>query len=151
MGNSKPARGGVSPEDPSAVAVRAVRAHMELDEIEAARGVYDQARRKIKGWHPPPTEWLDLVGGLIKAEAWDDAIRVLESYVDELEAPSARARLKLAQLVLQRQTRPARALRMLNEIRTDELPTSLGPIRAQLIRLAEKAVEEGPLELEDEV
>ncbi len=151
MAARKPESGRVPFEDPSAAALRALRGHLELDEIEAARGVYDQSRKRIKGWKPPPGEWLELIGALIRAEFWDDAIRILESYLDEVEEPSARARLKLAQLLLQRQSRPARSLRVLAEIPEGALPSSLEPIRAQLTRDAEQLLAEGPLELGDEV
>jgi len=151
MAVRKPDSGRISFEDPSASALRALRGHLELDEIEAARGVYDQSRKRLKGWRPPPGEWLALIGELIRAEFWDDAIRILESYLAEVEAPPARARLKLAQLLLQKQSRPARSLRVLAGIPAGALPASLEPIRAQLTRDAEQQLAEGPLELSDEI
>jgi hypothetical protein len=138
-------------EDPSAAALRAFRGHLELEEIDAARGVFDKTRGRIVGWRPPPTEWLELIGGLIRAAAWDDAVRILQAYVDEIEDPAPRVRLKLAQLLLQRQSRPARALKILAGVPVESLPPPLRRIHAELTRKAGQALEEGPLELGDEV
>jgi hypothetical protein len=151
MPRKDPGKGAIPFEDPSAAALRALRGHLELDEIEAARGVYDQSRKRLKGWKPPPGEWLELIGGLIKSEFWDDAIRILEAYLAEVESPSERARLKLAQLLLQRRSRPARALKVLGEIPPGALPDALEPILSRLVRDAERLLAEGPLELGDEV
>ncbi|MFO0892384.1 MAG: hypothetical protein U0790_24995 [Isosphaeraceae bacterium] len=151
MASRNPGPASIPFEDPSAAALRALRGHLELEEVEAARGVYDQSRRKIAGWQPPPADWLVLISSLIRYEFWDDAIRVLEAYLAEVESPSPRARLKLAQLLIQKQARPARALRVLGEIPRGSLPSNLEPIREQLTRQAERMQDEGPLELGDEV
>jgi hypothetical protein len=128
-----------------------MRGHLELGEIEAALGVYEKARRTIAGWKPPPPEWFELIKELIDHQAWNDAIDLMESYLREVEAPAPRIQLKLAQLLLQKQRRPARALRALQEIPDGSLPPDLESVRTQLLRQAEQMREEGPLELEDEI
>ena len=106
MSTRKPAPGRIPYEDASAAAIRSLRGHLELDEIEAALGVYRQSREAIDGWRPPPPEWLDLIQGLVKTRSWDHAVAVMHSYVQEVEAPSPRVRLKLGQLLVQKQQRP---------------------------------------------
>ncbi|WP_165222535.1 hypothetical protein [Aquisphaera insulae] len=135
-------------EDRGASALRALRGHLDLDEVEAALGVYRQSRERIRGWQPPPREWLDLIKGLLGVEAWDSAIAVMEDYDAGTEAPSPRVRLKLGQLLLNVQGRPAHALRVLDRIAADELPGPLEALRRQLRSRAEVLREEGPPELD---
>jgi hypothetical protein len=151
MRTSKPGPGRVPFEDANASAIRSLRGHLELDEIEAALGVYRQARQAISGWRPPPPEWLELIQGLIKNQCWNDAVVLMTSYVEEVEAPSARVRLKLGQLLVQKQERPARALKVLAQISEGSLPLRLGALRRQLIEQAEQLLADGVLELGDEV
>jgi membrane associated rhomboid family serine protease len=141
----------VSFEDPSAAAIRRFRGHLELGEVEAALGLYQDTRRKRRGWRPPDSDWLELIRALIDQQAWDDAVAVMTEYLKEAANPSPRIRLKLAQFLVQKQERPARALRVLGEIPEGSLPESLESIRRQLITQAERMREEGALELEDEV
>jgi hypothetical protein len=58
MRTRKPAAEGVPYEDARSAAIRSLRGHLELEETEAALGVYRQARQAIAGWRPPPPEWL---------------------------------------------------------------------------------------------
>jgi hypothetical protein len=138
-------------EDESSAAVRSLRGHLELEEIEAALGVYRQTRRTISGWRPPPREWLELIQELIKNQSWSDAVELMTSYVEEAEGPSARVRLKLGQVLVQKQERPGRALKVLAGIPDESLPGPLETLRRQLINQAELLLSEGVLELDDEV
>ncbi len=151
MNTPKPPAGKVPFEDPSAAAIRKLRGHLELQEIEAALGVYRQTREAIAGWRPPPPEWVELIQGLIKAQSWDEAVALMQIYVKDVEAPSARIRLKLGQLLVQKQQRPARALKVLEQIAEDSLPQPLEALRQQLIREAGQLLEDGVLELGDEL
>ena len=151
MSTRKPEPARVPYEDASAAALRSLRGHLELEEIEAALGVYRHARQAIADWRPPPPEWLELIQGLIKTQSWDDAVVLLHSYIEEVEAPSARVRLKLGQLLVQKQQRPARALKTLSQIPDGSLPHPLEGLRRQLIHEAEQLLADGVLELGDEV
>ena len=136
-------------EDVGSAAIRSLRGHLELDEDEAALGVYRQARQAISGWRPPPREWVELIQGLIKSQLWNDAVELMQSYVEEVEFPSDRVRLKLGQLLVQKQERPARALKVLAQIPEDSLPQTLEALRRQLIEQAEQLLADGVLELGD--
>jgi hypothetical protein len=151
MKPGKPAAGNFPCEDREGAALRSLRGHLELDETEAALGVYQKAREQIAGWKPPPPEWLDLIKALVKHQMWESAVAVMQSYVEEVEAPSPRVRLKLAQLLVQKQERPARALRVLEQLENGPLPENLEAIRRQLGARARQMLEEGVLELGDEV
>lgn len=145
-------RGGSrSIEDPSAVVLRALRGHLELGETEAALAVYQKARRAPTPWQPPEREWRDLVEALLEQQLWDDSVAVMRDYLRELAEPSPRVRLKLAQVLIQRQGRPQQALKVLGQIPDGSLPGNLETIRQQLAHRAETLREEGPLELDEDL
>ena len=140
-----------SPEDHAAGVLRALRGHLELGETEAALAVYQKARRSPTGWQPPEREWRDLIEALLADERWDDSVVVMRDYIRELAEPSPRVRLKLAQVLIQRQGRPQQALKLLGQIPEGSLPGNLEAIRSQLARHAESLREEGPLELDEDL
>ena len=142
---------GRSPEDHAAGVLRALRGHLELGETEAALAVYQKARRSPTGWQPPEREWRDLIEALVADERWDDSVVVMRDYIRELAEPSPRVRLKLAQVLIQRQGRPQQALKLLGQIPAGSLPGNLEAIRSQLARHAESLREEGPLELDEDL
>jgi hypothetical protein len=130
--------------------LRALRGHLELGEIEAALGVYLKSRERIADWQPPPREWVELIKELLEQESWESAIGVMKDYEKEVEAPSSRVRLKLAQLLVQKQERPAGALKVLAKIPSGSLPPPLEAIREQVASQAQQMLDEGVVELEDE-
>lgn len=140
-----------SSEDHSADALRALRGHLELGETEAALAVYQKARRSPSGWRPPEQEWRELIEAMVEQQLWDDSVAVMRDYVRELAEPSPRVRLKLAQVLIQRQGRPQQALKVLGQIPEGSLPGNLESIRAQLMRHAEAKRDEGPLELDEDL
>jgi membrane associated rhomboid family serine protease len=151
-GKKNKGRGGArSLEDPSAVALRALRGHLELGETEVALAVYQKARRSRMGWRPPEREWRDLIEALLEHQSWDDAVLVMRDYLRELPEPSPRVHLKLAQILIQKHGRPQQALKVLGRIPEGSLPENLETMRAQLARHAEALREEGPLELDEDV
>ncbi len=151
MKPDKPRAGKVPYESPADAAVRALRGHLELAEIEAALGVYMKSRERIVDWRPPPREWVELIKGLVEQQAWESAISVMQQYEKEVEFPSSRVRLKLAQLLVQKQERPARALKVLGQIPEGSLPDPLESLRRQIAEQARQMLEDGVLELGDEV
>ena len=56
-------KGGPRPvtsiEDSSAGALRTMRLHLEMGEIEAALAVYKKSRGRMAGWQPQESDWLD--------------------------------------------------------------------------------------------
>jgi membrane associated rhomboid family serine protease len=140
-----------SVEDPSAAALRAMRHHLDLGEVEAALAVYRKSSRSASRWQPPERDWRDLIEAILAEKLWEDAAQVMRDYVRKQAEPSPRIRLKLAQILIQRLGRPLQGLRLLGQIPEGSLPESLETIRGQLARQAEAMQEDGPLELEDEL
>jgi membrane associated rhomboid family serine protease len=144
-------RAVTSIEDRSSGALRNLRLHLEYGEVESALAVYRESMAKISGWQPQESDWRDLIQALLDQAYWGDAARVMRDYVSKIPDPSPRVRLKLAQVLIQRLARPAQALGILNEIPDGALPGKLEPTRAQLVKEAEHMLEEGELELKDEL
>ena len=140
-----------SVEDPSAAALRAMRQHLELGEVEVALAVYRKSSRSASRWQPPERDWRDLIEALLEQSLWENAAQVMRDYVRNQPEPSPRIRLKLAQVLIQKLGRPLQGLRLLGQFPDGCLPESLETIRCQLVRQAEAMQEDGPLELEDEL
>lgn len=138
-------------EDNSAAALRALRLHLEMGEIEAALSVYKNSRARIDGWQPQESDWRDLIQALAEQDFWGEAARVMLDYCRMVAAPSPRVRLKLAQVLIEKLSRPAQGLTVLGEIPDGALSAKLEPLRRKLTEQAEYMLEEGDLELKDEL
>jgi hypothetical protein len=138
-------------EDAAAVALRTMRLHLELGEVEAALAVYNKSSRRVPGWQPTESDWLDLIQAVLDQNAWGDAAKVMLDYLKRSAEPSPRVRLKLAQILLHKLARPAQSLAVLKQIAEGALPSKLEPMRRQLFQEAERRLEDGDLELQDEL
>jgi membrane associated rhomboid family serine protease len=148
----KKAEGPVSSiEDAAAVALRTMRRHLELGEVEAAVAVYQKSNRSVAGWHPEESDWVDLIQAVLDQNAWDDAALIMRDYVRRSPTPSPRIRLKLAQVLIQRLSRPTLGLTVLDQITEGSLPQLLEATRRKLVRQAQQMREDGELELQDEM
>jgi membrane associated rhomboid family serine protease len=139
-----------SPEDRAAAATRRLQAHLEAGAVAEAYASYDKSVRTIAGWLPPDADWLALIQALLEAQDWRTGVTVMEDYLRRSPRPSARVRLRLAQILVKEQQRPAHALKVLDEIPKGALPENLQTAANQLRRQAERMREEGVLELEGE-
>jgi membrane associated rhomboid family serine protease len=138
-------------EDSSASALRTLRLHLEYGEIEAALAVYKTSISKLADWQPQESDWRDLIQALLDQDYWGDAGHVMRDYVSKVPEPSPRVRLKLAQVLIQKLSRPMQGLGVLREIPAGALTAKLEPARQKLVKEAEHMLEEGELELKDEL
>ncbi len=139
--------------DPSTEALRTFRQHLDLGEVEAALAVYQKTSRSRPDWQLSEADCRDLAKALLDQHAWEEAAAVMRDHVRSAFEPSARIRLKLAQILIQKLSRPLQAIKILDEIPEGTLPESLEVIRGELVReaTAMQEDEDGPLELQDEV
>ena len=140
-----------SMEDAAGSALRTLRRHLELGEFEAALAVYKKSTRSLLGWKPAEPDWIDLIQAVVDQNAWDEAVAVMRDYVQRTPHPSPRVRLKLAQVLIQKLSRPLQGLAVLNQIPAGALSESLEATQRKLVREAEQLREEGDLELQDEL
>ena len=142
-----------SVEDPSAAALRTMRLHIELGEVEAALAVYKKSSRSLPDWQPRETDWIDLIQAVLEQNDWNEAVLVMRDYHRKTAEPSPRVGLKLAQILIQKLERPLQGLKVLAQIPEASLPESLVMTRRQLAHQAEqmREDEDGTLELQDEM
>ena len=147
------AQGARSVEDPSAAALRAMRLHVELGEVEAALDVYRKSSRSLPDWQPRESDWIDLIEAILDQNDWNEAVLVMRDYCRKTAEPSPRVALKLAQVLIQKLERPMQGLKVLAEIPEASLPESLKLTRRQLAHQAKqmREDEDGTLELQDEM
>jgi membrane associated rhomboid family serine protease len=138
----------VSPEDRAANATRRLKAHLEAGSVAEAYASYDKSVRTIAGWMPPDPDWLALIQALLAAEDWRTAATVMEDYLRRSPKPTARVRLRLAQVLVKDFQRPTHALKVLDDIPAGALPPNLETTASQLRRQAEQMRDEGVLELD---
>jgi hypothetical protein len=151
----KPAKKSGAPvtsvEDKAGAALRTMRLHLELGEVDAALAVHNKSKRSLADWRPAEADWIDLIQAVIAQNAWNDAVSVMRDYVESTTEPSARVRLKLGQVLIQKLARPQQGLRILEQIPKGQLPRSLESTRRKLVHEAEQMREDGELELQDEM
>jgi membrane associated rhomboid family serine protease len=147
-GQARPVK---SVEEPRAAALRAMRLHLELGEVEAAVSVYRQSTRKFPDWDLRQPDWLELIQAVLDQQDWAGAAALMRDYVEKITDPSPRIRLKLAQVLIQKLARPLQGLKVLNQIPETALPKELVPAHRRLVAAAEHLREEGDLELQDEM
>lgn len=140
-----------STDDQKRDALLMLRGHLDADEIEAALTVYKGTRRRFKGWRPPDSEWLGLIKALLDQKAWDDSLGVMRAYLDESQLPSPKIRLRLADVLIRRLDRPVAGRRVLDGIPDADLTAPLAEVRSRLVAIAEQKLEEGVLEIDDEI
>lgn len=98
-------------EDKPAAALRTMRLHLELGEVEAALAVYKKSHGRLSGWQPQESDWIDLIQALTDQDCWGEAAHVMLDYVQAVPEPSPRVQLKLAQVLIQKLAAHAGAVR----------------------------------------
>jgi membrane associated rhomboid family serine protease len=138
-------------EDRGVQALAQLRAWIAEGDAPASLAAYQKITRLGNHAHRPvESDLLALIKLLHRDGLRTESAPILETYVKRHPAGSGRIRLKLAQILIRDQQRPAQALRILSDLSDDDLPADLLPIRRQLQTQAERLIEEGVLELEGE-
>ncbi len=139
-----------TPEDRMEAAHRRLKGHLDAGDPLQAHAAYDKAVRTVPGWIPRDADWLALIQALLAAQDWGAGVTTMEDYLRRSPKPSPKVRLKLAQVLVQHQQRPAHALTVLDAIPPAVLLPNLEAAARRLRRQAEQMREEGVLELEGE-
>ena len=139
-----------SPEDRIEGAHRRLKGYLDAGDVLQAHAAYDKAVRTLPGWTPRDADWVALIQALLAAQDWRAGATTMEDYLRRSPNPSSRVRLRLAQVLIKEQQRPAHALLVLDAIPAGGLPENLAAAARQLRRQAEQMREEGVLELEGE-
>lgn len=125
-----------------------MRRAIEEGNAAAALAFHDKARKARPSWRPADADWLGLIQVLSAAKDWDNAVAAMEDYLDRAMKPSDRVRLRLAQVLIREQQRPAHALGVLDAIPGGALAPDLEAARQRLRAQAEQMRDDGVLELD---
>lgn len=122
---------------------------LQQGNVDAAVRLFDQTKKSGIDCEWSRDQLLLVIQSLWNTKQWERAARFMEEYVGKHEDRAAEIQLRLAQLAVLHQNRPARALRILGDL----VPANLSPAQSQLKqRLEEKARRmqaDGVIELQD--
>lgn len=145
-------RGGGGSGLPSEARIADARrrvAHM-LDQQMAAAAL--QAHLKavdlLPGYLLEESEHLRLIRVLLEQGMEAEAVGPMRAFIARDPSRAHRVRLRLAQILIERQGRPLAASRILEPIPDGVLPENLEALRSRLLRRAEELKAEGVLEVE---
>lgn len=143
-------RPGKSAEEKAAILERRIREASASGDTSAGLGAF-QKWCKLHDGRPPREPLRGLIKEVLDREEWALAVACLRSHCRLYPEHSDKLRLKLAMILVRHRERPAEALRVLKEIRPGSLEGTLEKARRQLIQESQRMVEDGVLELEEEV
>ena len=112
-----------------------------------AHRLYVNARQKLGDWDLPPKTLLTLIIALDRDKQPAEVLPLLLRYVEQTPGAPARLRLRLAQLLLTVQPRPAKALEVLKAVDARSLDEASKKIASQLRAKAEHLAAEDESEL----
>jgi membrane associated rhomboid family serine protease len=127
-----------------------LRAAIDDGEALEALAAYRDLARMPQGWRPLEPDLLKLIALLQRKGMTAESVPIMGEYVERFPDRAARVRLKLAQVLIRDQQRPAAALKVLAPVTDAELPEDLRLVRRAIEQQARKLREEGVLELEGE-
>lgn len=130
-----------------AAALEEVRRLIATGQVRGAHALAKKMSQTLDGWQLPEEDSLKLIAALNKEHAWNEAVEGMVGYLRRFPEKSARVRLKLGQILIREQGRPAQGLRVLSKLGEVDLPATLDPLRRQLMAEATKRQEQGAVEL----
>lgn len=139
-----------TPAPPVKTSLEDVRHLIATGQPQVAYRLHLAMAQASRGWMLPEPELLRIIGALQQQGQWSESIPPMVEYIRARGPREPQVRLKLAEVLLESQCRPAQALRVLQKLE----PNALSPEeRASAVRLRERAEalrEEAPLELAGE-
>lgn len=142
---------GIVEDDPSVSRTERTRRKLLRYIAEGKPQAAINALRQFQ--HTQPAFRLDrqplrnLAQGLIDHEQWNDAVALLEEYLERFDHQSDAIRLQLALILLQKQRRPRAAQHVLKEIDPQQLSTKLRRRLSQAEQTAREMIDSGVIEL----
>ncbi len=113
------------------------------------RGAYALNKKMAQtaaDWQLPEPDSRQLITKMLESEAWPESIELMASHLARFP-DAVRVRLKLAQVLVRNERRPAQALRVLAKLPEGKLPAALEPVRKKLLDEATDLREQSPVEL----
>jgi membrane associated rhomboid family serine protease len=117
--------------------------------LQLAVKANEHMSRKLPGWALPESDLLALIQALHQNKMWADSISPMAEYLAHYSEKAAAVRLKLGQILVVDQHRPAQALKVLRKLDEAGLDARHRELLAKLCARAEQLHEEDPYELAD--
>lgn len=114
-----------------------------------ARGAYalnKKMSQTVGEWGLSEPDSRQLTAKMLEAEAWPESVELMVSHLARFP-DAVRVRLKLAQVLVRNERRPAQALRVLAKLPPGSLPAALEAVRKKLLDEATRLREQAPVEL----
>ncbi len=125
-----------------------MREMLRAGKPQSALAEYRKRLRIVDHWPLDADDLQALADGMFKLKVWNEAIPLLEEFVKRFPARADAARIKLATLWCDVQTRPRAALKLLDQVELDELSDSLRNHVAQIRQKAEGLIDDDTFELD---
>ena len=115
---------------------------LETGTAGAAAAFARRLSETLNGWQVPEVELIRLIKGLDAERQWNDVLPWMVDYLRRFPDKSARMRLRLAQILLIEQKRPAQAQAVLAKLDRQTLPADHERLRADLAQKATQMQED---------
>ena len=125
-----------------------IRQLIRAGKPQAALGEYRKRRRIVDHWQLDERDLQSLAESLFKLKLWDEAIPLLEEFVERFSVRADDARIKLAGICCDVQNRPRAALKLLDQIDFENLPAAARDHVAEIRHSAERLLEDDTFELD---
>lgn len=102
----------------------------------------------VDGWCLPERESLGMISAYHRHEMWSESIPVMVEYLQTYQARETQVRLRLAQILLTNEDRPAQALHVLQTMNEALLEPGQADLVTKLRNKAQRRREEGVIETE---
>ncbi len=137
------------PTDHATFLAAALKNRLATGDAAGAAQFYKKQRDEHPEWQLDETQLMELIKSLHKQQLWSASVRPMSDFVRQFPDNSIRVQLKLAQILLDAEHRPAKALKVLRGIDSTKLGLELHPIHKKLVERAEKMQAEGELDFAD--
>jgi membrane associated rhomboid family serine protease len=128
----------------------ALRTRLESGDAAAAAQLYKKQRASNPVWNLNSADLMALIQALHKQKLWSESVPAMIDYLRQFPDNSARMRLKLAQILIDADRRPAKALKVLSKIPPSKLPADLQAVHDKLTARAKQLQAESEIEFVDD-
>jgi hypothetical protein len=133
-----------------AVGLNQIREMIRSGSPLAALQVHRRLSRDLPAWTLPEPELRELIMAFHKQQLWAESIPVMGEYVKRYPQTAAQVRLKLAQILVAAERRPAQALKVMAKIDEEALDGTQREFLARLRAKAAQCHEADPYEIADD-
>jgi thioredoxin-like negative regulator of GroEL len=140
---------GQSPEERAAKLLAKLRRSIESGDIETAESTF-KAWMIATGDRPPRDVLLGLIKSMHEREELAASVPMMRAFCRAHPETSGKVRLRLATVLIRELGRPTEARRHLLQVEPEGLDSSLRRVRQTLLDEADRMIDDGVLEVEED-